>query len=254
MENTHDRYQREREFTDGYAEKRLADLPDDYTISHVSTFEDLCMSIDYLRSVPDFLGDLGGKRVLELACGNGWVSRTFAKSGARVWAFDLSPKMIEYARRLAEAAGLDISFDVMVSEEMTYEDGFFDLAFMHMALHHCDIDKTARQIARVLKPGGKAAIVEDYAYHPLMKLYRAITPGKHTEDEHPLDDDELATFVSCFSSHGVEYSGLLNIFETTKNKFVRPVTPVLRRLDTFLYAHASWLQKFSRIAIVKVVK
>jgi len=91
--DTEDRYQHEREFTDKHAEKRLARLSEDYTISFVSTFENLCNHIDYLRSLPDFFGDLAGKRVLELACGDGWISRNFAASGAQVWAFDLSPKM-----------------------------------------------------------------------------------------------------------------------------------------------------------------
>jgi len=252
--DTEDRYQHEREFTDKHAEKRLARLSEDYTISFVSTFENLCNHIDYLRSLPDFFGDLAGKRVLELACGDGWISRNFAASGAQVWAFDLSPKMIEYAKHLADAAQLDISFEVMITEEMTYDNNFFDFAFMHMALHHCDIAETAKQIGRVLKPGGKAVIVEDYAYHPGMRLYRSLTPGKHTEDEHPLDDDELSTLVSHFSSHTFEYSGLLNILETSHSTLAGLLRPTLRLIDGFLYRHFDGLKHFSRIVIVKLSK
>lgn len=120
----------------------------------------------------DFWEDISDKKILDLACGDGWISLSLAKSGAMVYGFDISPQKIELARRYAEGNSLNnkLTFEVMTSEEMAYEDNFFDFAIMHAALHHCDIEKTSKQIHRVLKPGGRAALIEDYAYHPLMKL------------------------------------------------------------------------------------
>jgi len=249
-----DRYEREREFTDAAAEKTLSKLRDNLRLSNVGSFEELCEGIHYLRSVPDFYGNISGKRILEMGCGNGWVSLRFARSGADVWACDISPKMIELARRYAEAAHLDVTFETMVCEEMTYEDSFFDFVFMHMALHHCDIAATARQIRRVLKPGGKVVIVEDYAYHPVMRVYRALTPRKHTPDEHPLTDKDISLLVSSFSLRELEYSGLLNIFETSNNKLIRSVKPVLRWVDELLLDNLPFLRKMARLVVLEVVK
>lgn len=248
------RYDSEREFSDASAERALASLPRALRISSITSCERLFESIHYLRSVPGFFGDLSGKKVLEVGCGDGWISLRFAKSGAHVWACDISPKRIELAKRYSEAANLDVKFDTMVCEDMTYEDDFFDFVFMHMALHHCDTVAAARQIHRVLKPGGKAVLAEDYAYNPIMRLYRVLTPMRRTEHEQPLADNDLALFVSHFSRHAIEYSGLINIFELSGNRFVRPFTPLLRGFDDFLLARLHFLRKYSKIVVIKVAK
>jgi ubiquinone/menaquinone biosynthesis C-methylase UbiE len=252
--NVQDRYEEERRFTDASAEKVLATLPNDCEVTNVGSFEGLCDTVQYLRSVPEFTGSLDGKKVLEMGCGDGWISLRFAGSGAKVWAVDLSPKMIELAQRYAQAAKLDMTFETMNCEQLTYDDESFDFVFMHMALHHCDITAIAEQVHRVLKPEGKVVFIEDYAYHPLMNLYRRFTPEKHTQDEHPLTSEEVSNLTSRFSSHSLEYSGLLNILETENNKFVRPLKPVVRWLDDFLYAHCGWLNKYSRIVVIKATK
>ncbi len=249
-----DRYKDEQRFTDTSAEKILAKLPDDWHATDIETFEQLCDKREYLNSVPEFIGPLSGKKVLELGCGDGWISLRFASSGAKVWAIDLSPKMIELAQRYARGANLDINFEPMIVEQLSYDDNFFDIVFMHMALHHCDIPATAEQIRRVLKPGGKAVIIEDYAYHPVMRVYRRLTPSKHTHDEHPLNSDEVARFVSFFSEHTLAFSGLINIFETENGRLVTMSRPTLRRIDAFLYAHCESLKKYSRMVIIKAIK
>lgn len=248
-----DRYEAERQFTDAAAEKTLSSEPKDLRPIKVGTFEDLCRNLHYLRSIPDFCGDLKGKKLLEIGCGNGWISLRFAMSGARVWGCDISPKVLEVARRYAHAASLEINYEPMICEEMTYEDNFFDIVFMHMALHHCDVPAAAKQIRRVLKPGGKAIIVEDYAYHPIMRAYRWITPRKHTHDEHPLAEKDIRDFSSDFSSCSTGYYGLFDLFETSNNSVIRSLIPTLRRLDNFFYSNLTFVQKYSRLVVLKAI-
>src|SRR3954464_8652778 len=53
-------------------------------------------------------GDVSGRRVLDLGCGEGAYARELARRGARVTGVDGSSKLIEVARQRASTAGLDI--------------------------------------------------------------------------------------------------------------------------------------------------
>src|SRR3954464_6343343 len=53
-------------------------------------------------------GDVAGRRVLDLGCGEGAYSRELARRGARVTGVDGSGKLIEVARQRAASAGLDV--------------------------------------------------------------------------------------------------------------------------------------------------
>ena len=66
-------------------------------------------------------GQLRGKRLLEVGCGEGVVSVQLAHCGARVQGVDLSPRSIEVARRRAALQGVEAQFEVMnvVEEQIT---------------------------------------------------------------------------------------------------------------------------------------
>ena len=59
-----------------------------------------------LAAASDFLGELRGRRVVELGCGLGDLTVELARAGAHVTAVDLSPRSIEYLRRRQQAAVL----------------------------------------------------------------------------------------------------------------------------------------------------
>ena len=254
--NIENRYDNEKKYWDKQITKILNDAFYNYKIDNLSCYEDLFKSISYLSPVVDFWGNIADKKILDIACGDGWISLSLAKSNAYVYGFDISSKRIEVAKRYAEVNSLDkrVNFQTMICEEMRYDDNFFDYAIMHAALHHCDIEKTSKQIHRVLKPGGKAVLIEDYAYNPLMNLYRRFTAHKHTKYEKALSDKELEVFVSPFSSHFYTYFGLFNIFETSHDKLLCKIKPFLRSLDNFLYTAAPHIKKYSKLIGIFVVK
>lgn len=249
------RYEQERAFWDRHAENVWGGVAD-YTMPHLAPFEDLCRTIAYLGPVLECVGSVKNKQVLDLACGDGWLSWSLAKSGAMVTGCDISPRSIKVATRVARANGLQsrVRFGTMICEKLAYDDNQFDLVLMHAAMHHCDIEQVSKEIWRVLKPGGKAVLIEDYAYHPLMNLYRRLTPENHTPEEGALTDEDLAVIASRFSQAEYRYFGLVNLVETSRHPLMVRLKPFLRAVDGYLYRRFPRTQKYSKLVEVLLVK
>ena len=134
--------------------------------------------------------NLKGAVVLDYGCGRGGFSQMLANLGASVYGIDISPHLIEYARTWTANAMNGSSrlprFLVCDAEHTPFSDGTFDYVLGNGALHHLDLDGAYAEIARVLKPGGKAAFMEPMYHHPLLWSLRRLTPKAHTVDEKPL--------------------------------------------------------------------
>jgi 2-polyprenyl-3-methyl-5-hydroxy-6-metoxy-1,4-benzoquinol methylase len=65
------------------------------------------------------LGDVAGKRVLDVGCGEGGYSRVLASKGADVTGIDGSERLIEIAERRAEKENLSIDFQIMNANSLS---------------------------------------------------------------------------------------------------------------------------------------
>jgi SAM-dependent methyltransferase len=146
------------------------------------------------------LGDLTGRRVLDLGCGYGETSVYLALLGARVDAVDISPRMLEVARQLAERHGVAdrIAFHAAPGEQLPFADESFDAVFGHDVLHHLDLDRAGAEVHRVLVPGGRAVFVEPLGHNPLLNLFREHSAETRTPDEVPLRFGDFAALGSGF--------------------------------------------------------
>jgi ubiquinone/menaquinone biosynthesis C-methylase UbiE len=100
-------------------------------------------------------------RVLDVATGGGHTGVHLAGLGHDVVLADLAAPMLERARELAHARGLNIELRQHAAEELPYEDGAFDLVTCRVAAHH--FTSAARFIAesaRVLRPGGYLLLID----------------------------------------------------------------------------------------------
>jgi ubiquinone/menaquinone biosynthesis C-methylase UbiE len=166
------RYEIERAKWDAHAHHshEVRDLGPEDMLDTDMTFRRYADAHLSMRGMADFLGDLDGKRILEYGCGLGRLTVVLANSGARVTTFDLSEASVEMTRRRAELNGLTdrIEFHVASGEALPFEDGSFDLAVGKAILHHLDPELGARELARVLAPGGRATFSEPLGTNPLV--------------------------------------------------------------------------------------
>ena len=100
--------------------------------------------------------ELRGARVLDAGCGTGRLAAALADSGlARVWGVDASPEMLAVARAKTQHAG----FKQGRLEALPFKDGWFDAAVAWLVVHLVDRPAAFRELRRVLRPGGRVAVV-----------------------------------------------------------------------------------------------
>jgi ubiquinone/menaquinone biosynthesis C-methylase UbiE len=107
--------------------------------------------------------DLNGKDVLEIGCGTGVHARLLAEAGARLTAVDLTPTAVELTKRRLELAHLDANVLEADAESLPFPDASFDFVWSWGVIHHSEhTGRVIDEIARVLRPGGRLALM---VYH-----------------------------------------------------------------------------------------
>jgi SAM-dependent methyltransferase len=118
-----------------------------------------------------------GEKWLDVATGTGAVARMAARAGADVTGLDLAPDLIETARRETEAEGLAIGFDVGDAEALPYEDGSFDVVVSTFGVMFApDHAATARELARVTRPGGRLGLASWTEDSGIGDIFRVMKP------------------------------------------------------------------------------
>ncbi len=188
-----ERYAREQAFHDErYADDPRAVVGKYYRVAETSR-----------RRYADLLRITAGE-VLEYGCGVGSAAVEGAGPETRVTGIDLSPTAVDLARRAAQAAGREVTFEVMNAEHLTFPDQSFDLVCGSGILHHLDLDLAYAEVARVLRPGGRAVFMEPLGHNPVINLYRRLTPALRSDDEHPLTRADLADADRWFAGVEIE--------------------------------------------------
>ena len=153
-----------------------------------------------------FLGDVAGKSVLDLGCGNGLTSIYLASKGANVTAIDASKTAIELVKtscrqnNIKNITALQMSaFDILSLER-------FDAVFGSFILHHIEpFAKFVEVLRQAMKPDAKAFFYENNGSSRLLLWFRDHAvgrlwiPKKGDADEEPLTLREVEMLKKYFS-------------------------------------------------------
>jgi demethylmenaquinone methyltransferase/2-methoxy-6-polyprenyl-1,4-benzoquinol methylase len=135
-----------------------------------------------------------GQLVLDVASGTGLVARRIGAGGARVIQLDPSEAMLRAGRPATRAAGLAGNLHPVLgrAERLPFDDATFDaVSFTYLLRYVNDPAATMKELARVLRPGGRIACLEfhepaqpmlhagwfAYTRHAMPVIGRLVSPG-----------------------------------------------------------------------------
>lgn len=120
---------------------------------------------DDLARMVALSGVTATSRVLDVATGGGHTALAFAPHAGHVVASDLTEPMLEAAKSFILGKGhQNVSFQIADAEALPFADAEFDVVTCRIAPHHFpEIRKFAREVARVLKPGGRFVLLDNLA-------------------------------------------------------------------------------------------
>ncbi len=156
--------------------------------------------------------DLNAKRVADIGCGDGALTRLMTRQGATVIGIDTNPRQLGKAQS-AEPAGNE-TYGTGAGEALPFEGASMDVIVFSNSLHHVPVDlqdKALEEAARVLKPGGHIFISEPLAEGPYFETLKPF-------------HDETAVRASAFAAigraetHGLKQAGEIFFTGTTRHR------------------------------------
>ncbi len=190
------RWASESDFFDQVAERQPAQPMDELTLERYRETRRPWFNKEFRFQL---MGDLRGKRVLDVGCGDGSNALLMARFGARVTGIDISSRSIELCHRRAELDGVGANTQFICSPLETADllDGSFDIIWGDGVLHHLipELDGVMRKLVSCAKPGAFFLFSEPVCLSPLMRRLRKRIPihTDATPNERPLERAELAT-------------------------------------------------------------
>jgi SAM-dependent methyltransferase len=143
----------------------------------VPLIHDFAVAVACLEPTP-------GERVLDLAAGSCWVSEWLRRLNVETVSIDIAIDMLRIGRERLDAGAALVAGDV---ERMPFGDASFDKAICLNAFHHLpDMPQGLREVARVLKPGGRVAFSEPGRGHA------AAAHSTHAVGEYGVTEQDIA--------------------------------------------------------------
>jgi len=174
--------------------------------AQAANFESPAMSFskaEYLDYTVARIAPAADEAVLEVAAGTCACGRAIAPFARTVTCLDITPAMLEVGRREAQARRLNnMIFVVGNAGALPFLDASFDVAVSRLAFHHFpDVRRPFAEMARVLKPGGRLALIDmEAAEQPLRSVEDEIEALRDPSHVQNLSQGEM---LALYAEHSI---------------------------------------------------
>lgn len=208
------------------------------------------------------LGDISGKTVLDLGCGQGENCLALMLRGAFVLGVDISPELLELARERQRLTFGESELGSLLvegsAEHTTLPDKSVDVIFCVACVHHLQIGEVQKEMLRILKPGGFVILKEPVRFSKSYAWLRKFFPEQAdcSEFEHPLTEEELNVLCWPFRMEELRYFRLP--FVGLAARWFSPRWPKVEewaiKWSARMLDGRFWLEKYATEVVVRLVK
>lgn len=216
----------------------------------------------------ELLGDLEGKEVLELGCGDGLISVFLAKQGAKVTGIDFSENSISHTLRQAEYNQVEHLVEAKNMNALDIGDfeNKFDLVIGKFILHHIEpFEQFSRSLANALKDSGKAVFIENSSRNPILILARTHLVGRYgipkngDDEEFPLEPKEVELLKKNVGRIHIHYPDfvlfrMINTYIFKWQPKYSFILDLMTKLDSLIQGRLPILHQYSYYQLVEVTK
>ncbi|MBI4494734.1 MAG: methyltransferase domain-containing protein [Chloroflexi bacterium] len=170
-----------------------------------------------LAKLLEVIDPTGTERVLDLATGVGHTALALAPRVASVVGLDMIPEMLEHARRLARDRRLtNVEFVEGPAEQVPFPAASFQVVTCRLAAHHfADPARAFAEVARVLLPGGRFLLADNYAPDS-DELDHFINTLDRERDPSHVREYRLGEWQALFEQHGMSFQ-VADVWETAND-------------------------------------
>lgn len=160
---------------------------------------------DSMPMLIEISGVSAGDEVLDVACGPGLVACAFAPHARQVTGIDITPKMIEQARRLQGEKQLNnLTWQVGDVLPLPFPEASFSVVLTRYSFHHfLNPDAVLAEMVRVCRPGGRVLVADVVLPPEKAGAYDHMERLRDPSHTHALTDSEMAEMIGA--------SGLINL-------------------------------------------